>query len=123
MGAQATAQLSLAKDRNKDIKALVSLGQRDLIRRISGMEPGETEELLNRVGRIAPLAKKRSLSRKALIYAALRYLQERTQIRNPRAWVEGVAKKAEVEINGTGHDQEPVANYHPAANKAGAQSF
>jgi hypothetical protein len=97
---QATAQLSLAKDRNKDIKALVALGQRDLIRRIANLEPGETEELMMRVGLIAPLATKRSLSQRAVIYAGLRYLQERRQIRNPRAWVEGVAQRADQEMRG-----------------------
>jgi hypothetical protein len=97
------------------------MSQRDLIKIVSGMEPGEAEELLTRVGRIAPLATKRSLSRKALIYAALRYLQERIQIRNPRAWVEGVAAKAEREINGKGNDSGAVAIDYPQEVKAAAK--
>lgn len=94
IGAPANPKLSLALLRKeKALKAYTTMSQKELVNKIRSLEPGECEELLMILAKTSFLAKKRKLSKKAIVYAAIRYLQEAESIQTPRAWVETVAQR------------------------------
>jgi hypothetical protein len=94
-GASSSPQLSLALlRRGNDLKAYTTMTQKELVKKIQNLEPAEHENLLNQLAKTSLLPRKRGLSPKAIVFAALRLLQEpRSEIRNPQAWVEAVAQR------------------------------
>jgi len=99
MGVQAAPQLSLAhKAIKKELEAWLTMDQKDLIKAVMGLVHEDLEYLEMRVYQIAPRAKGKKPSRKAKLYAGIRYIQDPTQARNPQAWIEGVAKRAQQDL-------------------------
>jgi hypothetical protein len=94
MNVQPGAQLSLSI-KEKDLKALAGMDQTRLLRAVDGLKDGELLELESRVMRWAPRARGAKRSLKARVYAAIRFIQSVEQVKNPQAWVEGVAKRAD----------------------------
>ncbi len=100
MGVQAETQLSLSLRVFKEsFKAWMDLGQGDLLQEVIRLSGEELEKMEVRVYRIAPRAKARKRSRAARLFAALRFIQDgNRQARNAQAWVEGVARRADFEM-------------------------
>lgn len=91
-------QLSLSLEVSKKLKALVELEQKDLIKALAGLSAGIAEKLEDQLRLWVPFPRSKKRSRAARLYAAIRYLQSGSCAQNPQAWVEGVAKKAEVQL-------------------------
>ncbi len=102
------------------------MGQSELLRRVRVMDWGTVAELLERVAQVAPVA--RGGSRKAKVFAALRFLQEKGAVQHPRAFVEALARRTEAQIKGGIHegehgqdvDQKAVGRYAAAGHQGGA---
>lgn len=94
---QVEPQLSLSLRVFKEsFKAWMGLGQEDLLQEVVKLSGEELEEMEMRVYRLAPRAKAKKRSRAARLFAGLRFLQDgNRQARNPQAWVEGVARRAD----------------------------
>ena len=93
-GLECSASASARKDLKT--KALVEeKDQRQLLKAICEASPGERVELQSALIRIAPMARGKKLSNAAVLYAAVRFLQDGAGARRPAAWVEEVAKRAE----------------------------
>ncbi len=99
MGGQAETQLSLSLRVFKEsFKAWMDLGQKDLLQEVIRLSGEELEKMEMRVYRIAPRAKAKKRSRAARLFAALRFIQDgNRQARNAQAWVESVARRADIE--------------------------
>jgi len=93
-----TPQLSLSSRVNKKLEALAEMDQVRLLRAVHGLNGEELEALESRVMRCAPMARGKKRSRKAKVYAAIRYMQSQDQVKNPQAWAEGVAKRADADM-------------------------
>lgn len=91
-------QLSLSSRVKKRLEALAEMDQVRLLRAMHEMHQEELEELESRVMRCAPMARGKKRSKKAKVYAAIRYMQSQEQVKNPKAWVEGVAKRADADM-------------------------
>lgn len=94
---QAGVQLSYSL-KEKALKALVEMEQRKLLRAVDALTVGELLEVHNRVMGYAPMARAAKRSLKARVYAAIRYMQSVEQVKNPQAWAEGVAKRADYQL-------------------------
>ena len=93
-GQGCSASASASKDLK--IKALVEeKNQEQLLKAICEASPGQRVELQSALMRIAPMARGKKLSSAAVLYAAVRFLQDGGGTRKPAAWVEEVAKRAE----------------------------
>jgi hypothetical protein len=129
MGVQEKAQLSLSLRVFKEsFKAWMELDQRRLLRAVMNLEPGQKEEMEIRIYRIAPKAKAKKRSREARLYAALRFIQDgNRQARNAAAWIEGVARRADYQMEelrrGSKHDQKAVADHYTPQRAAAAGPF
>jgi hypothetical protein len=93
---RATTQLSLALKTKEKLEAFLRMEQRELLGRIKAMDWQTEEELLQRVGEVAPIA--RAGKRKAKLFAGIRFLQERGTVQHPRAFVEALAKRTEAQL-------------------------
>ena len=91
-------QLAIALKTKEKLEAFVGMEQRELLGRIKVMDWETEEKLLQRVGEIAPIA--RAGSRKAKLFAGIRYLQERATVKHPRAFVEALAKRTQEQLKG-----------------------
>lgn len=76
------------------------MGQSELLRRIKIMEPGTLIDLQMEVMKLSPWARSSKVSKRAKLYAAIRYLQDgHQQVRkSPEAWVGAVASRADQEM-------------------------
>ena len=98
-GQECSASASARKDLN--LKALVEVkDQKQLLKEICGASNEARESLMMSLLRVAPMARGKRLSRAAVLYAAVRYVQDGgvPGAKNPAAWVESVAKRAELSI-------------------------
>ena len=84
------------------LEAFLKLDQKSLQGEIMSLEAGELLELEEEVARISPMARGRRVSRRAKVYAAMRFLQGDGSIKNPAAWVESVAKRAQYDMERIG---------------------
>jgi hypothetical protein len=94
LNVQAGVQLSLSL-KEKRLKALAGMEQGKLLRAVDALTVGELRDLESQVMRCAPMARGAKRSLKARVYAAIRYMQSVEQVKNPQAWAEGVAKRAD----------------------------
>ncbi len=127
LAVSAAPQLSLSS-KSKDLKALLGMGQTELMREIMAMDGKDVLEIGLQVFQAVPRPRARKPSEWAKVYAGIRFLQGgHEQVRkNPQAWVEGVARRAHEEMEGrygSKHDQKAVANHHPAQRAAANGSF
>lgn len=97
LNVQAGVQLSFSL-KEKALKALVEMEQRKLLRAVNALTVGQLRDLESRVMRCAPMARAARRSLKARVYAAIRYMQSVEQVKNPQAWAEGVAKRADYQL-------------------------
>ncbi len=96
----AAPQLSLAQKVIKKLalEAWINMDQKELLRAVMGISVEELESLELRVMQVAPWAKAKARSRRAKLFAGIRYFQSSHQVKNPQAWVEGVAKRADYDM-------------------------
>ena len=66
------------------------------------LEAGDLMAIEQELARIAPMARGRMVSRRAKVYAAMRFLQSDRSFKNPAAWVESVAKRASCDMERIG---------------------
>lgn len=83
-------------------ETLLGLDQATLLKGIMSMELEDLMHLEGELARIAPMARGKKRSRKARVYAAMRFLQSGQQKAKPAAWVEEVAKRADYEMERLG---------------------
>ncbi|MBI4643807.1 MAG: hypothetical protein HY743_08835 [Deltaproteobacteria bacterium] len=96
----AAPQLSLAQKVIKEmaLEAWIAMDQKHLLRAVMNLGTEELESLELRVMRVAPWAKAKARSRRAKLFAGIRFFQSSHQVKNPQAWVEGVAKRADYDM-------------------------
>lgn len=116
LAVSAEPQLSLSY-KSKDLKALLGMGQTELMREIMAMDGAEVLQLGVQVFKdIVPRPRARKPSEWAKLYAGIRFLQGgHEQVRkNPQAWVEGVARRA--------HEEMERSAWSEGSSEAGGRS-
>jgi hypothetical protein len=83
-------------------KTLLGLDQASLLKGIMSMELEDLVHLEGELARIAPMARGKKRTRKARVYAAMRFLQSGQDKAKPAAWVEAVAKRADYDMERVG---------------------
>ena len=81
-----------------DVREVLELNTVDLLQEVRAMEPGELMAMEQKLVGLAPLARSKKRTRVARVYAALRFLQNTAALKNPAAWVETIAKRADFEL-------------------------
>lgn len=99
MGVKAPPQLSLSLRFKESLKAWTEMGQGELMRRIKKLSREAMQEIKPEIMKLAPWPRSGRVSEQAKLYAAVRYLQSGGQARkSPEAWVEGVARRAQRDL-------------------------
>jgi hypothetical protein len=91
-------------------KTLLQLDQATLLKGIMSMEAVDLMDLEEQLARVAPMARGKKRTRRAKVYAAMRFLQSGQEKAKPAAWVEAVAKRADYDMERVGWRDDSSGN-------------